>query len=89
MFSLPFIVTLIFPWSLYLLVGRIGELQTAPRLRNCTFLAIIGVYLIAFGGRGNVEFEKGFMVAKSSQPLFAAIAALPKDSRSPVGPTAR
>jgi hypothetical protein len=80
MFSLPFIVTLIFPWSLYLLVGRIGSFQTAPRLRDCTFLAIIGVYLIAFGGRGNVEIEKGFMVPKASQPLFAAIAALPKNS---------
>jgi hypothetical protein len=80
MFSLPFIVTLIFPWSLYLIVGRIGQLQTAPRLRACTFLAIIGVYLVAFGGRGNVEFEKGSMVAKSSQPLLAAIAALPKNS---------
>ncbi len=31
MFSLPFIVTLIFPWSLYLLVGRIGRFQTAPQ----------------------------------------------------------
>ncbi|MGZ8477035.1 MAG: hypothetical protein ACXW6K_03115 [Candidatus Binatia bacterium] len=80
MFSLPFIVTLIFPWSLYLLVGRIGRFQTAPQLRDCTFLAIIGVYLIAFGGRGNVEIEKGFMVAKASQPLFTAIAALPKNS---------
>ena len=50
-----------------------------PRLRDCTFLAIMGVYLIAFGG-ANVEFEKGFIVAKSSQPLFAAIAALPKNS---------
>jgi len=80
MFSLPFIVTLLFPWSLYLLVGRIGQFQTAPRLRDCTFLAIIGVYLVAFGGRGNVEFEKGSMMAKSSQPLLAAIAALPKNS---------
>ena len=43
-------------------------------------MALIGVYLIAFGGRGNVEIEKGFMVAKASQPLFAAIAALPKNS---------
>ena len=80
MFSLPFIVTLIFPWSLYLLICRIGQFQAAPRLRDCTFLAIIGVYLVAFGGRGNVEFETGSMVAKSSQPLFAAIAALPKNS---------
>ncbi len=80
MFSLPFIVTLIFPWSLYLLFGRIGQFRTAPRLRDFTFLAIIGAYLVAFGGRGNVAFETGSMVAKSSQPLFAAIAALPKDS---------
>jgi hypothetical protein len=55
-------------------------LADCPRLRDCTFLAIIGVYLVAFGGRGNVAFETGSMVAKSSQPLFAAIAALPKDS---------
>ena len=80
MFSLPFIVTLIFPWSLYLHFGRIGQFQTAPRLRDFTFLAIMGVYLVAFGGRGNVAFETSSMVSKSSQPLFAAIAALPKDS---------
>ena len=42
------------------------------------FLGIIGVYLVAFGGRGNVEFTAA-TVEKPSQPLFAAIAALPKD----------
>lgn len=80
MFSLPLIVTFIFPWSLYVVVNRFSQSVDSPRLRACTFLAIIGVYLVAFGGRGNVELETGSMVAKSSQPLLAAIAALPKDS---------
>ena len=80
MFSLPLIVTFIFPWSLYLLVNRYSRLADSAKLRDFTFLAIVGVYLIAFGGRGNVDFEKGSMVAKSSQPLFEAIAALPKNS---------
>jgi len=80
MFSLPFIVTFIFPWSLYLLVGRIDRLRESPKLRAVVFLGLIGVYLVAFGGRGNVEFEKGTMVAESSQPLFDVVAALPKNS---------
>ena len=80
MFSLPLIVTFIFPWSLYLLVNRCSWFADSPKLRDFTFLAIIAVYLAAFGGRGNVEFEKGSMVAKSSQPLFETIAALPKNS---------
>jgi hypothetical protein len=80
MFSLPFIVTFIFPWSLYLLVGSIGRLQDSPKLRGVVFLGLVVIYLAAFGGRGNVEFEKGSLVPLSSQPLLDAIAALPKTS---------
>lgn len=80
MFSLPFLVTLIFPWSLYLLIGGGTELHATLRLRPLVFFTIIGIYLAAFGGRGNVEFDKGSMVAKPSRPLFAAIAALPATS---------
>ena len=79
MFSLPFIVTFIFPWSAYLLVGRIGRLESGPKLRDLTFLAIVAIYLVAFGGRGNVEIAKSTVVAKPSRPLFDAIAALPKN----------
>jgi len=78
MFSLPFIVTFLYPWSIYLLVGKISRLKAAPRLRNLTFLAIVGIYLVAFGGRGNVEIAKSTVVAKTARPLFDAIAALPK-----------
>ncbi len=78
MFSLPFIVTFLFPWSIYLLVGKISRLKAAPRLRSLTFLAIVGVYLVAFGGRGNVEIAKSTVVAETSRPLLHAIAALPK-----------
>ena len=80
MFSLPFIVTFLFPWSLYLLVGGIGQLRQSPALRGVVFLGLAGIYLVAFGGRGNVEFEKGSMIAQPSQPLLVAIAALPKNS---------
>lgn len=79
MFSLPFVITLIFPWSLYLLLGRAGRLQGTPRLHEMIFLAAIGVYLIAIGGRGNVAFESGSVVAKPAQPLIDAIAAMPKN----------
>jgi len=75
---LPFLIILIFPWSLYLLLGRVSQLQSSPRLRDFAFLGIICVYLMAFGGRGNVEFSASF-VEKTSRPLFDAIATLPKD----------
>ena len=75
MFSLPFILTLLFPWSLHVLVQR------SPRVRsswckNVIFLGIISTYLIAFGGRGNVDFAAP--VDKPVQSLLSAIAALPK-----------
>jgi hypothetical protein len=79
MFSLPFVVPLLFPWSLYSLLTRVPRLKLSRRLRNMVFLGIVGVFLAAFGGRGNVEFT-GAMVAKPTQPLFDAIAALPKDA---------
>jgi len=79
MFSLPFFFTLMFPWSLYTLLGRVPQLQSSSKLRDIVFLGIIGFYLAAFGGRGNVEFSESAVEAKSSHPLFDKIAALPKD----------
>jgi MFS family permease len=79
MFSLPFLITFIFPWSLYSLLGQDPRLQQSPKLRQIAFLIIIGVYLVAFGGRGNVEFAE-YSVEKPARPLFDAIAALPRDA---------
>ncbi len=73
MFSLPFIITFLFPWALVALVGG------TPRGR-CIFLAVVALYAAALGTRGNVDFDKGSIVAKPARPLFAAIAALPKTS---------
>lgn len=78
MFSLPLMVTLIFPWSLHRLLNRIPRLQLSPNLRQFAFLGVVCLYLLAFGGRGNVEFSDS-TVQKSTQPLFDAIAALPRD----------
>ncbi len=78
MFSLPFVITLIFPWSIYTLLKQVPQLQSSRKLRNAAFLGIICIYLMAFGGRGNVEFTAS-SVEKPAQPLFDAIAALPKD----------
>ena len=78
MFSLPFVVTLLFPWSLYTLLARVPQLTSRHRLRDMMFLGIVCLFLLAFGGRGNVEFTAA-TVKTSSQPLFEAIAALPKD----------
>lgn len=80
MFSFPFIMTFIFPWSLYTLITGNGKFHASPMLCNAAFLAIVGAFLIAFGGRGNVEFEKGSMVAVPSRPLFETVASLPKTS---------
>jgi len=79
MFSLPFIVTLLFPWSIQLLIGRLGPLKASPTFRDMVLLAIAAVYLILFGGRGNVDFEKATIIANSTRPLMNAIAALPKN----------
>ena len=79
MFSLPFVVTLLFPWSLYTLLAKVPRLRTSWHLRNLAFLGIIAVYLVVFGGRGNVEFVDA-IVEQPARPLFDAIAALPKDA---------
>ncbi len=79
MFSLPFIITFLFPWSIHLLIGRLRPLKASPIFRNTVFLAIAAAYLILFGGRGNVDFEKATIVANSTRPLMKALAALPKN----------
>ncbi len=78
MYSLPFLITLIFPWSLYVLLGRVPRLRSSAKLQALTFLGIIVVYLMAFGGRGNVEFAAS-SEKQLSKPLAEAIMALPKD----------
>jgi hypothetical protein len=88
MFSLPFVVTLIFPWSLYTLLAQVGKLKASRPVRDVVFLAIIGAYLLALGGRGNAVFADA-IVEKSAQPLFDAVATLPKTvviAGWPVGP---
>jgi hypothetical protein len=88
MFSLPFIITLLFPWSLYVLVQRTPRLESTPKLRSPVFVAIICIYLLAFGGRGNVNLS-GFSVGKSARSLFDALEALPNSviiAGWPVGP---
>jgi hypothetical protein len=77
MFSLPFIITVLFPWSLYVILNRFPMLQLAPKLRNAVFLGIVGVYLVAFGDRGNVNLY-GFSVDEPSRPLVDAISVLPR-----------
>ena len=57
MFSLPFFLTLVFPWSLSVLLRRAPRLQSSPKLGVAVFLGIIFAYLVAFGGRGNVDFS--------------------------------
>jgi hypothetical protein len=78
MFSLPFLVTLIFPWSLQMLLERVSQLLASPRLRDAVFLGFIFVYLMAFGARGNVAYSAS-PLARASKPLLDEVAALPKD----------
>ena len=88
MFSLPFLLTLVFPWSLLTVLRRIPALQRSTKLCEFVFLAIIVAYLAAFGGRGNVDFSAS-LVDKPARPLFDAVGALPKDvviAGWPVGP---
>lgn len=88
MFSLPFLITLIFPWSLYVMLGENLRLRSSPRLHRLTFLGIIGAYLLVFGGRGNVDFA-GNGEEKAARALYDSIAALPKEAVVagwPVGP---
>jgi hypothetical protein len=79
MFSLPFLVTFIFPWCLYVILGQVPSLQSSPRMRQFAFLGIVGVYLFLFGGRGNVEFA-GNTGERSLRGLYDSIAALPRDA---------
>ena len=79
MFTLPFLITLIFPWALFALLANSCQLQAKPKIRSAVFLGIVVVYLLMFGGRGNVDFSKA-IVKKSTQPLFDAVAALPTDA---------
>jgi len=78
MFSLPFLFTLIFPWALHTLLRRTPRSQSSYNPRDFIFLGIIGAYLAAFGGRGNVDLSAA-MVERSARPLFDAIGALPKN----------
>jgi len=77
MYSLPFLLTLIFPWSLYILLGYISGLQSSSKRHTVTFLGIILLYLMMFGGRGNVEFAAS-SEKQLSKPLADAVTALPK-----------
>ena len=79
MFTLPFLMTLIFPWALFALLENSRQLRALPMTRSAVFLGIITVYLLMFGGRGNVDFSEA-VVKKSSQPLFDAVAALSTDA---------
>lgn len=88
MFSLPFLITLVFPWSLYILLGRVRRLQVSRQFFYLAFFGIISLYLMVFGGRGNVEFTASY-VDIPSRPLFDAIAALPNNvliAGWPLGP---
>jgi len=78
MFSLPLFLPLVFPWSLHALLQRNPRLKTQRMLGDFVFLAIIGIYLAAFGGRGNVDFSAS-LVDKPARPLFDVVATLPKD----------
>lgn len=88
MFSLPFLITLVFPWSLHALLKQVKRLRTSHKLHAAVFLGLIGLYLIAFSGRGNVTFSES-APAESSKRLFDTVAALPKNvviAGWPVGP---
>jgi len=88
MFSLPFLLTLVFPWSLRALLRQLPLLQRPRKVCEFVFLGIVGAYLAAFGGRGNVDFSAS-LVDKPARPLFDVVASLPKDAVIagwPVGP---
>lgn len=88
MFSLPFLITFVFPWSLHALLKRVPRLRASQELHAVVFLGIIGLYLVAFGGRGNVAFAE-YAPDKTSRRLFDTVAALPKNvviAGWPVGP---
>ena len=79
MFSLPFLITLIFPWSLYTLLESITGLRASLKRHAAVFLVVIGLYLLMFGGRGNVAFSEPAL-KQPEKRLFDAIASLPKNA---------
>jgi hypothetical protein len=79
MFSLPFLITLIFPWSLYSLLKSINGLRLSSKRHGAAFLALIALYLLLFGGRGNVAFSEPAL-KPSEKRLFDAIAKLPRET---------
>ncbi len=79
MFTLPFLMTLIFPWALFALLSSSPRLKARPKIRTATFLGVTGLYLLLFGGRGNVDFSEA-VVKKPTQALFETIASLPTDT---------
>jgi hypothetical protein len=79
MFSLPFLITLVFPWSLYVLLKSLPSLRSSPTRHAAAFLAVIGLFLMIFGGRGNVAFSEPAL-NNAEKRLFDAIAALPKEA---------
>lgn len=88
MFSLPFLITLVFPWCLYAILKATPYLGQSGARRDAAFLAAIALYLLLFGGRGNVAFS-GPPPSTAEKQLYDAVAALPKDSLIagwPVGP---
>ncbi|HWP22767.1 MAG TPA: hypothetical protein VNM15_01105 [Candidatus Binatia bacterium] len=88
MFSLPFLISLVFPWCVYTLLGQVRWLEPESPFRPVAFLAIIGLFLAVFGGRGDVGFAAN-TAERSTRSLYDAIAALPKDAVIagwPVGP---
>jgi hypothetical protein len=60
------------------LLGRVPRLHSSAKLHTFTFLGLVSVYLMVFGGRGNVEFAAS-SEQQLSKPLADAITALPKD----------
>lgn len=79
MFSLPFVLTLILPWCVFVLLKQAAPLRVSPALHRTAFLFLVFAYLAVFGGRGNVEFVDA-TVEPRARPLFDSIARLPKDS---------
>ena len=88
MFSLPFLITMVFPWCLSALLKASPYLRHSRTRPGAALLGLIGLYLLLFGGRGNVAFSGPPLVA-AEKHLYDAIGRLPMDSVVagwPVGP---
>ena len=79
MFSLPFVIPLIFPWSLQAILESRRSLRPSPGRTSAALLAVIALYMMFFGGRGNVAFSDTAL-RPTDKRLYDAIAALPKES---------